>query len=167
MTGTRAWTMPTIAREARTYFSKSGPGQAATWELLTFAGTLGFVGFGMEKTAVRLANLMAFDATAFGNWGCHPSLYPEAIKLVYASIFTDSAQAYFEAIHYKIEEEKMAVIIQEVIGKRYLERFYPELSGTARSYNYYPMGAARPENGVVSLALGLGKLLPGPAADSG
>jgi 6-hydroxycyclohex-1-ene-1-carbonyl-CoA dehydrogenase len=62
--------------------SGTAAGQAAAWELLTFAGTLGFVGFGMEKTPVRLANLMAFDATAFGNWGCHPSLYPEAIKLV-------------------------------------------------------------------------------------
>ena len=65
-------------------FEMSGTagGQAAAYELMTFAGTVGFVGFGMEKVPVRLSNLMAFDATAFGNWGCHPALYPEAIQMV-------------------------------------------------------------------------------------
>lgn len=62
--------------------SGTGPGQAAAYELLTFGGTVGFIGFTMEKLEVRLGNLMAFDATVFGNWGCRPALYPEALKLV-------------------------------------------------------------------------------------
>jgi hypothetical protein len=83
----------------------------------------------------------------------------EAIKFVYASTFCRSAKDYRLATGYEDEEEKMAVILQEVVGKRYYKRFYPELSGVARSYNYYPMGPARAEDGVVSLALGLGKTI--------
>jgi hypothetical protein len=83
----------------------------------------------------------------------------EAIKFVYASTFSQNAKDYRTAIGHGVEDEKMAVIIQEVVGKRYHKRFYPELSGVARSYNYYPMGSARPEDGIVSLALGLGKTI--------
>jgi hypothetical protein len=83
----------------------------------------------------------------------------EAVKLVYASTFFRSAKNYRKAIGHKDQDEKMAVIIQEVVGKRYLDRFYPELSGVARSYNYYPMSPAKPEDGVVNLALGLGKTI--------
>jgi len=83
----------------------------------------------------------------------------EAIKFVYASTFFKAAKDYRQAIGHRIEDEKMAVIIHEIIGKRYLNRFYPELSGMARSYNYYPMPPARPKDGVVSLALGLGKTI--------
>lgn len=64
--------------------SGTAAGQAAAYELLTFAGTVGFIGFTMEKVSVRLGNLMAFDATLFGNWGCLPELYPAAIELVLA-----------------------------------------------------------------------------------
>ena len=81
----------------------------------------------------------------------------EAIKFVYASTYFKAAKAYRKTIGYKDEDEKMAVIIQEVIGKRYRNRFYPELAGVARSYNYYPMRPAKPEDGVINLALGLGK----------
>jgi 6-hydroxycyclohex-1-ene-1-carbonyl-CoA dehydrogenase len=59
-------------------------GQATAWELLTFAGTVGMIGFTMEKLSVRLGNLMAFDATVFGNWGCLPELYGPAVGLVLA-----------------------------------------------------------------------------------
>lgn len=83
----------------------------------------------------------------------------EAIKFVYSSTFFKSARQYRKAIGRSDEEEKMGVIIQELVGKRYHTRFYPELSGVARSYNYYPMSSARPEDGVVSLALGLGKTI--------
>jgi len=83
----------------------------------------------------------------------------EAIKFVYASTFWRGAKDYRLATGHTDDEEKMAVIIQEVVGKRYYNRFYPELSGVARSYNYYPMGPASPEDGVVSLALGLGKTI--------
>jgi len=81
----------------------------------------------------------------------------EAIKFIYASTFTRSAKDYRTTIGHNDRDEKMAVIIQELVGKRYRTRFYPELAGVARSYNYYPTKPAKPEDGVVSLALGLGK----------
>jgi hypothetical protein len=83
----------------------------------------------------------------------------EAIKYVYASTHFRSARQYIRAAAREGREEKMAVIIQEVIGLRHRDRFYPQLSGVARSYNFYPTGHGRPEDGVVSLALGLGKTI--------
>jgi Pyruvate phosphate dikinase, AMP/ATP-binding domain len=83
----------------------------------------------------------------------------EAIKFVYASTFSRRARDYRKANGFEDKDEKMAVMIQEIVGKRYPNRFYPELSGVARSYNYYPIQPARPEDGVVSLALGLGKTI--------
>jgi len=83
----------------------------------------------------------------------------EAIKLVYASTFSGSAKDYIKATGRSARDEKMAVIIQEVIGRRFGGRFYPQASGVARSYNFYPSGRAKPEDGVVSLALGLGKTI--------
>jgi hypothetical protein len=83
----------------------------------------------------------------------------EAIKFVYASTYFRAAKAYRKTIGHNDSDEKMAVIIQEIIGKRYRNRFYPELAGVARSYNYYPMKPAKPEEGVVNLALGLGKTI--------
>jgi hypothetical protein len=83
----------------------------------------------------------------------------EAIKLVYASVYFKSATDYMAATNHNIDEEKMAVIIQEVVGKRYDDRYYPEVSGVARSYNFYPFGNSKPERGVVNLAFGLGKTI--------
>ncbi len=84
-----------------------------------------------------------------------------AIKLVYSSIFTDSAQAYFDAVDYKIEEEKMAVVIQEVVGHDYNNKFYPTLSGVAQSYNYYPISYMEPDDGFSVAAVGLGMYVVG------
>ncbi|HYQ58949.1 MAG TPA: PEP/pyruvate-binding domain-containing protein, partial [Draconibacterium sp.] len=84
-----------------------------------------------------------------------------AIKLVYSSIFTDSAQAYFDAVNYKIEEEKMAVVIQEVIGHEYNNKYYPTLSGVAQSFNYYPIAYMEPEDGFSVAAVGLGMYVVG------
>jgi len=81
----------------------------------------------------------------------------EAIKFVYASTYFKAAKVYRKTIGHKDIDEKMAVIIQELVGKRYRSRFYPEMAGVARSYNYYPLRPAKPEDGVVNLALGLGK----------
>ena len=81
----------------------------------------------------------------------------EAIKYVYASTFFRQAKAYRRAVNCRDEDEKMAVIIQEVVGGRHGDRFYPTISGVARSHNYYPYGRAKHEDGVVDLALGLGK----------
>jgi len=83
----------------------------------------------------------------------------EAVKLVYASTFFKAPKDYMKATKHSIEEEKMAVIIQEVIGRKHDDRFYPDISGVARSYNFYPMGRSKPEEGVVDLAVGLGKTI--------
>ncbi|WP_289053635.1 PEP/pyruvate-binding domain-containing protein [Carboxylicivirga marina] len=84
-----------------------------------------------------------------------------AVKLVYASMFSDPAKAYFDAVNYKIEEEKMAVIIQEVVGGKVGDRFYPHISGVAQSYNYYPFSYMKPEDGFAVLGVGLGKYVVG------
>lgn len=80
-----------------------------------------------------------------------------AIKLVFASIFSPTASAYFQAVNYKIEEEKMAVIIQEVVGNEYDGYFYPHISGVAQSYNFYPFSYMQPDEGFAVAAVGLGK----------
>lgn len=80
-----------------------------------------------------------------------------AIKLVYASTYFQNAKAYLKSTNNTIQEEKMAVIIQEVVGEKREKRFYPDISGVAKSYNYYPFGDAKPEDGIVNVALGLGK----------
>jgi Pyruvate phosphate dikinase, AMP/ATP-binding domain len=83
----------------------------------------------------------------------------EAIKYVYASTYLREARDYIRTTGTKPGEEKMAVIIQEVVGQRRGDRFYPDISGVARSYNFYAFEPARPEEGVVTLALGLGKTI--------
>jgi len=83
-----------------------------------------------------------------------------AIKLVYASPFLVLARTYAETISHTVEESKMAVVIQEVVGKEHKNRFYPDLSGTAASYNYYPIGdIMKPEDRIAHLALGLGRIV--------
>lgn len=80
-----------------------------------------------------------------------------AVKLVFASVFTSIARNYLKAINAKIESEKMAIIVQEVVGNEYEGYFYPHISGVAQSYNYYPVSHMQPEDGFALLALGLGK----------
>jgi hypothetical protein len=82
-----------------------------------------------------------------------------AIKAVYASVFYRDSKAYMTATSNVIDQEKMAVILQEVVGKDYGGRFYPNISGVLRSLNYYPIGEERAEDGIASLALGLGKYI--------
>lgn len=83
----------------------------------------------------------------------------EAIKFVYASTFFREARAYLATTGCGATHDRMAVIIQEVVGTRFRDRFYPHVSGVARSYSYYRSGHAAPADGVVSLALGLGKTI--------
>jgi hypothetical protein len=80
----------------------------------------------------------------------------EAIKFVYASTFFRGARNYLRSVNQQQSAEKMAVIVQEVVGSRHEDRYYPCISGVARSYNYYATGHAEPTDGVVNLALGLG-----------
>jgi hypothetical protein len=83
----------------------------------------------------------------------------EAVKFIYASAFFKDAKNYLRATRHATTDEKMAVIIQEVVGLRHGPRFYPDISGVARSHNFYPLGHAKPADGVVNLALGLGKMI--------
>jgi len=80
-----------------------------------------------------------------------------AIKLVYASVFSDLSRSYLKAINYKVDDERMAVVVQELVGETHGNYFYPHISGVAQSYNYYPHGYIKPEDGFAIAALGLGK----------
>lgn len=81
----------------------------------------------------------------------------KAIKAVYASAYYTDSKAYMQATSNVIDEEKMAIVIQEVIGSKYGKRYYPTISGVGRSIDYYPLEPGKPEDGTVSVALGLGK----------
>jgi CheY-like chemotaxis protein len=83
----------------------------------------------------------------------------DAIKLVYASAYYQNARSYVSSVGEKLEVEKMAVIIQPISGKKINSKFYPTLSGVARSYNYYPIGPMQKEDGIVYLALGHGAII--------
>ena len=83
----------------------------------------------------------------------------DAIKGVYASVYYKDSKAYMQATQNVIDQEKMAVILQEVVGTQYGNRFYPTISGVARSLNYYPIGEEKAEEGIVNLAVGLGKYI--------
>lgn len=80
----------------------------------------------------------------------------DAVKLVYASLYTSEARSYFEAVGRRLEDERMAVILQELVGRTHGEYYYPHISGVARSLNFYPVAYMKPEEGYCSLAVGLG-----------
>jgi len=81
----------------------------------------------------------------------------KAVKRVYASTFYQATKDYIKVTSYRLEEEKMAVIIHKLVGAKHGHRFYPTFSGVAKSYNFYPMPPQKPNDGIVALALGLGK----------
>lgn len=81
----------------------------------------------------------------------------EAIKTVYASTYTQKARNYMQYTSYREEEERMAVVIQSLVGNNYNSRFYPDISGVAKSYNYYSIPPVNSDDGVVSVAVGLGR----------
>lgn len=86
-------------------------------------------------------------------------LLSNAIKAVYASVFYRDSKAYMAATQNLIDQEKMAIVLQEVVGSQYGNLFYPAISGVARSLNYYPIGNEKPEDGIVNMAFGLGKYI--------
>ena len=86
-------------------------------------------------------------------------IYSTYMIPVYASVYYKDSKAYMTATQNVIDQEKMAVILQEVVGKRYGNLYYPNFSGVLRSLNYYPIGEETAEEGIVSLALGLGKYI--------
>lgn len=81
----------------------------------------------------------------------------QAIKKVYASTFLKSSKHYMKVTPYRLEEEKMAIVVQKMIGTRHGDRFYPTFAGVAKSYNFYPMPPQTCRDGIASVALGLGK----------
>ncbi len=83
----------------------------------------------------------------------------DGIKAVYASVFYKDTKAYMAATRNFIDQEKMAILLQEVVGSLYGSHFYPTISGAARSINYYPIGNEKPEDGIVNMGLGLGKYI--------
>ncbi|HWR62317.1 MAG TPA: PEP/pyruvate-binding domain-containing protein [Clostridia bacterium] len=85
----------------------------------------------------------------------------DAIRLVYASVFSQSPKQYAQNVDLRIEEEKMAILIQQLVGEQHGDIFYPAISGVAQSYNFYPISYMQPEQGVVSLALGFGRKVVG------
>jgi hypothetical protein len=82
-----------------------------------------------------------------------------AVKGVYASVFFKDSKAYMAATQNLIDQEKMAIVLQEVVGQNYGGRCYPTISGVARSLNFYPIGDEKPEDGIANVALGLGKYI--------
>ncbi|MFA8300903.1 MAG: PEP/pyruvate-binding domain-containing protein [Hyphomicrobiales bacterium] len=83
----------------------------------------------------------------------------EAIKLVYASVFSKKARSYVETVNHKINEEKMSIVIQELVGQQYQNIFLPHISGVAQSYSYYSLPNMKAEDGISSSAVGLGKYI--------
>ena len=83
----------------------------------------------------------------------------DAIKAVYASVFYKDSKAHMTATSNLIDQEKMAIVLQEVVGSRYNDHFYPTMSGVARSLNFYPIGNEKAEDGIANIALGLGKYI--------
>ncbi len=82
-----------------------------------------------------------------------------AVKMVYASTYHADARAYLEATPHRLEEEKMAVVIQRIVGRVRGRYLYPNIAGVARSLNFYPMPGTKPEDGVASVVLGMGKMV--------
>ncbi len=101
-----------------------------------------------------------FDTYIVPNHASNKKLVVEristAIKLVFASTFSEKARNYFTVIHHKIEEEQMAVVLQELVGNQYGNYYYPHISGVAQSYNYYPVANMKPDEGFAVAAVGLG-----------
>ena len=83
----------------------------------------------------------------------------DAIKAVYASVFYQDSKAYMTATSNLIDQEKMAIVLQEVVGTQYGDHYYPTISGVARSLNFYPIGNEKAEDGIANIALGLGKYI--------
>jgi len=86
-------------------------------------------------------------------------LLSNAIKSVYASVYFKESKSYMNSTSNLIDEEKMAVVLQEVVGNKYNSKFYPTISGVARSINFYPVGSEKAEDGICNIAFGLGKYI--------
>lgn len=150
--------------EIRARFEAAAFPEAATNELREFLAVCRF------PLAVRSSSLLEdakfepfagiYDTLLIANTGAEIEIRLDhlltAVKRVYASNFSQKAKRHLRATAYRLEEEKMAVIVQRLVGARHGERFYPEFAGVALSDNYYPVGPVRREDGIAAVALGLG-----------
>jgi hypothetical protein len=130
--------------------------ERATWPLAVRSSSLLEDSQHQPFTGVYDTLMLANDAWSLGERLDRAIL---AVKRVYASTFSPHAKAYLRATPYRLEEEKMAVILQRIVGARHGARFYPDLSGVARSHNFYPVPPMAAEDGVVAAALGMGRAI--------
>jgi len=136
-----------------------------------FDGVMAFLQKVTYPLAVRSSSLLE-DSQDFSLTGAYrtymvPNSHPShevrvkellnAIKRIYAGTFFRSVKESFLPSSYRLEEEKMAVVLQRIVGSRHEDRFYPDLSGVARSRNFYPTAPMKPEDGIARVALGLGE----------
>ena len=144
---------------------------AAPFPISLLDGLLAFLEAVRYPLAVRSSSLLedsqyqpfsgVYETFMLAN--CHPDIQVrleqllEAIKLVYVSTFSQHAKAYVRATPYRLEEEKMAVVLQQVVGGAHGNRFYPDFSGVVRSRNFYPIGPIKVADGFAAVALGLGR----------
>jgi hypothetical protein len=128
--------------------------------IATVTGPLAVRSSGLFEDMLMVPFSGVYDTYIIPN--CHPDPTRRldqlvmAIKLIYASLFSAKSRSYFELAKYNLEEERMAVVVQELVGRRRGRWFYPHISGTAQSFNYYPLSYAKPEDGLCVAALGLG-----------
>lgn len=143
---------------------------AASFPISLLDGLLAFLGGVRYPLAVRSSSLLedsqyqpfsgVYETFMLAN--SHPDIQVrleqllEAMKLVYASTFSQHAKTYVRATPYRLEEEKMAIVVQQVVGALHENRFYPDFSGVVRSRNFYPMPPIKVEDGIAAVALGLG-----------
>ena len=141
---------------------------------------MAFLDLVTTRLAVRSSSLLedsqyqpftgVYDTVMLTNQGELPKRLEQlvlAIKRVYASTFSRRAKSHLRATPYRLEEEKMAVILQRIVGARHGERFYPDFAGVARSYNFYPAPPMTAADGIAAVALGLGKaVVEGSAASA-
>ena len=141
----------------------------------TFEDLTAFLDLVHHPLAVRSSSLLedSQDVSFTGVYktymipNCHPDRAVRrrqllnAVKRVFASTFNSRAKEYIAPTPYRLEEEKMAVVIQTLAGRRHEDRYYPDVSGVMRSYNFYPVSPMKPEDGIVSIALGLGEEVVG------
>lgn len=92
---------------------------------------------------------------------CRLDQLTQAVKMVYASTFSEAPRAFARRVGHRIENEKMGVVVQQMAGCRYKNHFYPAISGVAQSVNYYPFSKMKPVDGIASIALGLGREVMG------
>ncbi len=132
---------------------------------------MAFISINKKPLAVRSSSLFedSLHQPFSGIFGTYllPNNHPDpdvrlmqltgAIKLVFSSIYSDNSRIYFDAVNYKVEQERMAVVIQTVVGNRYGDIFYPHISGTSQSFNFYPVANMTPNDGFAVAAVGLGQ----------